>query len=211
MDPRFQTSFIPKKPIVTQSNSIAPSSINLVTLIATVIFVVVLALSGAAYFYKGLIVKQIEADKATLGRARDAFDPKLIAQIVRLDNRIETARKLMASHISVNPLFQFISSITLQSVRFRDFDFSYAGPDKIQVSMTGQAQNYASVALQSDELYKQKSFQNVSIGDMALDRSGVISFKVSATVDSKLLSYSAGFKSAPSAASTKTGTTTKTQ
>jgi hypothetical protein len=194
MDPRFQTSFIPKKPIIAQARSIAPSSINLITLIATILFIVVLALAGAAFFYKGLLAKQIAEDKATLGRARDAFDPKLIAQIVRLDTRIETANRLMASHISVDPLFEFISSITLQSVRFRDFGFSYAGPDKILVSMTGQAKNYASVALQSDELYKQKSFQNVKIGDMALDQAGNISFTVSATVDSKLLSYSAAFK-----------------
>jgi hypothetical protein len=190
MDPRFQTSFIPKKPIVAQARTVAPSSINLITLIATVLFIGVIALAGAAFFYKGLLVKQIEADKATLDRARDAFDPKLIAQIVRLDTRIETARKLMASHIAVNPLFEFISSITLQSVRFKDFSFSYAGADKIQVSMTGQARNYASVALQSDELYKQKTLQNVTVSDMTLDQSGIISFKVSALVDSKLLSYS---------------------
>lgn len=209
MDPRFQTSFIPKKPIIAQARSIAPSSINLITLIATILFIVVLALSGAAFFYKGLLTKQIEADKTTLGRARDAFDPKLIAQIVRLDTRIETSSKLMASHISVNPLFEFISSITLQSVRFRDFGFSYAGPDKILVNMTGQAKNYASVALQSDELYKQKSFQDVKIGDMVLDASGNISFSVTATVDSKLLSYASAFKGAKPKSSTATTTNTQ--
>jgi hypothetical protein len=189
MDPRFQTSFIPKKPIVAQIKSSSVSTINLFTLISTVIFITVVALSGGLFFYKGVVAKQIESDKATLDRARGAFEPELIAQITRLDTRIETARKLMDSHISVRPLFEFISSITLQSVRFRDFTFSYPAPDKIQVTMTGQAKNYASVALQSDVLNEQKNFEDVSISNMSLDGSGTISFAVSAIVNAKLLSY----------------------
>jgi len=202
MDPRFQTSFIPKKPIVAQVRSSSPSPVNVFTLIATVLFIGAVALSGGVFFYKTLLAKQIESDKETLARARDAFDPNLIAKIVRLDTRIETARKLLASHISVNPLFEFISSITLQSVRFKDFGFSYAGPDKVQVTMTGEARSYASVALQSDVLNEQDTFQEVTISDMSLGSSGTISFNVTALVDAKLLSYASSFNQA---------STTKTQ
>ncbi|MFA6158777.1 MAG: hypothetical protein WC763_04130 [Candidatus Paceibacterota bacterium] len=198
MDPRFQTSFIPKKPIVAQVKSGSSSPINLFTLISTVLFFAMIAVSAGAFLYKGLLVKQIGGGKASLDRARDAFDPELISQIVRLDSRINTAKALMASHVTVNPLFDFVSSITLQTVRFKNFNFSYLAPDKIQVSMTGQTRSYASVALQSDTLNEQKSLKNVTIGDMVLDASGSISFDVTAVIDPTVLSYSTSI--APAAA-----------
>ncbi len=216
MDPRFQTSFIPKKPIVAQTSSRSSSTINLFTLVSTIVFVTTLALSGAAFFYKGVVAKQIESDKASLERARGQFDPELIVQITRLDARIETAKTLLASHVSVGPLFDLISKITLPSVRFRDFDFAYLSSDKISVEMTGQATNYASVALQSDVLNAQKNLKDVTIGDMNLDGAGDISFTVSATVDPKVLLYSETLTQpsiqAPAATSTvETATTTPLQ
>lgn len=190
MDPRFQTSFIPKKPIVAQSRVRTPANINLFALIATVIFVSTLAVGGAAFFYERVLTKQIESDQKSLELARGAFDPELIAQIVRFDTRIETARKLLDSHISVNPLFQFVADVTIPSVRFSDLDFEYLGPEDVTVSMTGQARNYTAVALQSDVLNDQKNFTEVTIGDMNLDGAGNIGFSVSGKLNPDLLLYS---------------------
>lgn len=190
----MQTSFIPKKPIVASSkmgSTSASAPINLFTLLATILFIVAIALSGGVYFYKGLVVKQIETDRATLERAKGAFDPELINQIVRLDSRIETSKKLFASHVAVTPLFDFLSSITLRSVRFKDFSFSYLSPNEITVSMRGQAQGYAAVALQSDLFDSQKGLSDTVIGDMALDPSGLVNFSVSTTIDPNIVSYSA--------------------
>lgn len=190
MDPRFQTSFIPKKPIVSQPDR-APSAVNLFSLLATILFIVSLALSGGVFFYKQFIVKQITESKITLERAKDAFEPETINQIIRLDTRLDLGKKLLSSHQSVTPFFDFLSSVTLKTVRFKEFNFAYLAKDKIQVVMKGQARNYAAVALQSDLFNAQKSLKNVIISDMALEAAGTVSFSVSATVDSRLVSYSA--------------------
>lgn len=204
MDPRFQTSFIPKKPIVAQPGRTA-SPINLFSLLATVVFIVALALSGGVFFYKQLTQKQIDANKVSLEKAKGAFEPETINQIVRLDTRLETGRKLLAGHIAVTPFFDYLSSITLKSVRFKTFEFTYLAKDKIQVEMMGQARDYASVALQSDLLNSQKDLKNTLIGDMSLESAGTIAFKVETLVDPRLLSYasSIGVK-APAATSTST-------
>lgn len=199
----MQTSFIPKKPIVASPKmGSASAPINLLSLLATVLFIVSIALSGGVYFYKSLVMKQIEADKATLERAKGAFDPELINQIVRLDSRIETSKKLFGSHTAVTPLFDFLSSITLRSVRFKDFSFTYLSPKEITVAMRGQAQGYASVALQSDVLNRQKGLSEVAIGDMALDPSGLVNFSVMTTIDPSIISYEAALGG--SAANTQT-------
>ncbi len=204
MDPRFQTSFIPKKPIVAQPGR-APSSINLFSLLATVVFIVALALSGGVFFYKQLTQKQIDANKVSLEKAKDAFEPDTINQIVRLDTRIVTSKKLLANHLAITPFFDFLSSITLPTVRFKTFDFTHLGKDKIKVSMSGQARDYASVALQSDLLNKQKYLKETIIGDMSLDSSGTISFSVDTVVDPDLLSYALSIGVVP----VKSATTTR--
>ncbi|MDP1624885.1 MAG: hypothetical protein Q8L64_03875 [bacterium] len=207
MDPRMQTSFIPKKPIVASprmGDTSAP--INLLSLLATVLLIVAVALSGGVYFYKNILIKQIEADKVFLEQAREAFEPEAINSIVRLDSRIETAKKLFASHVAVTPLFDFLSSITLPSVRFRDFSFSYVSPTEITVSMRGQAQSYATVALQSDVFNRQtKGLSGTIVSDMALDPSGLVNFSVTTKVNPSLVSYKTSI-SAPVSASPSTQT-----
>lgn len=207
MDPRFQSSFIPKKPIVAQPGiSSSASSVNLFALIAIVVFVLALVLSGGAFFYKGFLVKQIEERKSSFDRAKEAFDPSFIQQVTRLDSRIETSKKLFSSHIAVTPFFDFLSKITLRSVRFRDFSFTYLSPEKISVEMKGQAQNYASVALQSDILNSQKYLHDTIVGDMSLEPAGTVSFSVSTTVDAALLAYATGVTKQGSAAATASTT-----
>lgn len=188
MNPESHASFIPKKPIMS-SPTRSSSSIGLLPLLATVIFVCAIALSGLAYFYKGLVEKQIVQDKASLDRAKDAFDPELIDEVIRLDARLSTGKSLLANHLAITPLFDYLSSITLRSVRFRSFDFAYLAPDKIQVTMKGQALSYAAVALQSDVFSAEKSLSNTLLSEMALESNGTVSFNVVTTIAPSLISY----------------------
>ncbi len=190
MDSQFKTSFIPKKPIVAPAGGYrTPSTVNLFSLLAITLFVVVIVLSGAVFLYKNLLAKQIQSNKVTLERAKDAFDPELIEKIVRLDTRIETSKKLLSSHTALSPFFDLLSEITLNTVRFKDFSFSYQAKDKIKVEMNGQAESYASIALQSDLIGSQKYFGDTIVSDMALEPSGLVSFKIEMTVDPILVSY----------------------
>lgn len=191
MDPRLQTSFIPKKPITATAVSHSPRTINLLSLIATILFIISIALAVAVFLYQNLLLKQIESDKASLDRAQGAFEPELIQQIIRLDSRIETGKTLLKSHLAITPFFDLLASVTLKSVRFRDFSFSYLAPDKILVTMKGQAQNYAAVALESDLLNQQKYLSNTVLGDLALEPTGTIAFTVSTTLNPALVSYKA--------------------
>jgi len=190
MDPQFRTSFIPKKPITTSSSS-SNSTIGLFSLLATIIFIIALALSGGVFFYQRIIAQQIVSDKASLDKAKGAFEPDTINQIIRLDTRIEAGKKLLASHLAITPFFNFLSSITLSNVRFKDFNFSYLAPDKIVVLMKGQATNYQAVALESDLLNGQKNLTQTVVSDLALDPTGTVSFSISTVVNPSLVSYAA--------------------
>lgn len=188
MDPRFQTSFIPKKPI-TPATARPTSTVSLFSLLATVLFIVVLALSAGVFFYQNKLQKDIAVDKTSLDRAKGAFEPEVINQIIRLDTRIESAKTILASHLAVTPIFNLLSNATLKTVRFRDFSFSYIAPDKISINMKGQATGYSAVALESDTLNTQKALKNTMLSEMALEPLGTVSFNVSTTLDPSLVSY----------------------
>lgn len=192
MDPRFQTSFIPKKPIIAATGKVA-APINLFSLIATIFFVFALILTGGVFFYKQFVIKQIEVNKQALEAAKGAFEPEVIKDLIRLDSRLEAGKSLIENHVAVTPLFDFLSSVTLKSVRFKDFTFAYLASDRIQVQMKGQAQNYASVALQADLFSEQPSLRDTVLSDMTLEPTGTISFNVVTTVDPSVVSYSALF------------------
>lgn len=204
MDPRFQTSFIPKKPIVSQGPVVQSSNINLLSLLATTLFVFSILAAGGMFAWERLVEKNIEAKKATLERARDAFEPDLIRRIIRLDSRIESSKILLNSHISVTRLFDALSTITLRGVRFKDFNFSYLAKDKVEVTMKGQAQSFAAVAIQSDFFNQQKYLKDTIIGDLALEPTGTIGFSVRTTIDPELVSYAGGLSEPTPSVSTST-------
>jgi hypothetical protein len=190
MDPRFQTSFIPKKPIAGESQS-RVKTINLFVLISTVIFVASIATAVGAFLYERVVASQIEQDKETLNRAREAFDPELIRKIVRLDERIETSQGLLTNHIGVSNLFDLLEKITLKTVRFKEFSLEHLAKDKTTLSMKGIAQGFVAVALQSDKFSADPLFKNTIVGDIALEPNGSVSFSVITSIDSAVISYAA--------------------
>ncbi len=189
MDPRFQTSFIPKKPIVASTDK-KGLSINLFVLFSTTLFILSIGLAVSAYVYQSILVKDLEAKKASLAKSQKQFEPELIKKIARFDSRLSIANSLVKNHLYPSSIFDLISRTTLKTVRFRDFSFSSLGKDKISVSMKGQAQSFASVALQADAFAEEKLFKNAVISDFSLDSSGVVSFSFSGTVDASVVASS---------------------
>lgn len=190
MDQRFQTSFIPKKPIVSTTENKAVS-VNLFVLLSTIIFILSISLAGSAYAYKSFLEKDLVSKKSDLSTAQKQFEPELIKKLARLDSRITVAESLIKNHLYPSSVFDLISQTTLKTVRFKDFSFAYAGKDKVAVSMKGQAQSFASVALQADAFGEQKLFKNAVISDFSLDQTGTVSFSFSGIVDASVLASNA--------------------
>jgi len=75
MEPKFQTSFIPKKPIISEPGSrVAVShSINIFSAIATIVFALTILTSGGVFIYKNILESQILLSDKSLNAAREAF------------------------------------------------------------------------------------------------------------------------------------------
>lgn len=190
MEANQQTSFIPKKPLVNGGGNVHTT--NFFSIIATVIFVTVLVLSGIVFAYQYYLNSSIVKTKADLQTELNNFNPTLIAQLSRLDNRIDSAKSLLAQHVAISGFFSFLSNETLQNVRFTNFTYAANVPGQATLSMTGQATSFAAVALESSQLNSAQNlqyFQNPSFSNLNLDNQGNVTFSLSGTINTNAFLY----------------------
>jgi hypothetical protein len=188
MDPRFQSSFIPKKPIAAAAQS-KRGPINLLSLIATVVFIVSLAAAAGSFFYQSYLNARIASDEQSLNLTKGQFDPATINQIIRLDTRLNVADSLLSGHRSLSNLFAALESTTIQSVRFTSFMFASGDQNALTLTLKGEALSFSDVALESAALNKTSYFKNISVGDLSVEPSGAVSFNATMTVIPSLVTY----------------------
>lgn len=192
MDTNFQTSFIPKKPLAEDHSVSSSGGSSVFMFIATIIFLATLAGGAAVYFYKATLTKTILSQQTQLNAARNAFEPSLITELKRLDRRITNANTILGQHIVVSPIFEALQANTLKSIQFTRFTYTTPTDAKmpITVQMNGKARDYASIALESDQLAMNKNIHNSVFSDLSLDdQTGRVSFNLSFTVDADLVRY----------------------
>ncbi len=118
MEQNFQTSFIPKKPMIEERvRPVRP--VGFLTVISAFILFAVLILSGGLYFYKLSMAKQIVQMESDLNLARNRFEPSKINQLEVLDRRLKASSEILANHLAISPIFKALQDITkISSIRF---------------------------------------------------------------------------------------------
>ena len=188
----FQTSFIPKKPLA-EERVVAPRHTSIFSFLATLVFFGAIASAAAVYFYRASLTTNIATMNGQLAAARNTFEPSLITQLKVLDRRITDSKQLLASHVVVSPIFEALEVNTLKNIQFTKF--SYTTPSDagapITVRMSGKAKDYASIALQSDQLATNKNIHNSIFSNLVLDTiTGAVTFDLVFTVDADLVRFS---------------------
>ena len=103
MEVKMQTSFIPKKPITETTNE--GSGVSLFLLLSIIVFIVAVALAAAVFLWQKSLVAQIEKDKQALVDTKKTYEEGTIEELIRLNDRIEESKNLLAKHIAVTPVF----------------------------------------------------------------------------------------------------------
>ncbi len=205
--PGGQTSFIPKKPLVVTPSQYQARGVSIVVLVSVIIFVTTAALAGGVFVYKNILKNDIANMQESLARARSAFEPELIEKLQRLDKRMMAAQIILHDHLATSALFDVLSRATLQTVRFTGFQVGIDEKRSVVVNMRGQARDYQSVALQSDQFGKTKGIRNPVFSGLTLDSFGRVQFEVTFNVDPALVSYGSASIS-PDTSSVDIGTST---
>src|SRR5574343_240887 len=192
MEPTFQTTFIPKKPAQPVVKTTKPSgSTTFFGVIATLVFVVSLSAYGILYFYKKQIQSSISTTTQSLERQSENFDSNIVIELDDINRRLQSAELLLKNHTVVTPLFKSLEEITLKTVRFTNFTFQMPTPESkdVIVKMSGVAQDYDAIALQSDMFSKNRFLKDPVFSNLVPDAKGFISFELAFSVDPSFLLY----------------------
>lgn len=204
MEPKFQSSFIPKGPVAS-ANPLMPAARSNRTFLGTIAvfaFVVSLLLAGAVFGYGRYLLSHIGTLGGDLNQAKAALQPDVIAELVSTNTRISSTRQLLQKHVSLSPFFDFLEASTLKNVRFNDFNYTADTKGVIALSMKGQARSYGDVAQQSDTFAKSSFLKDPLFSDLGLDEKGNVTFSFSATIDASAVSYQKRFEGQPAASQT---------
>lgn len=215
MDTKFQTSFIPKKPIISDPNiSIRRSGggTSVFMFVGIIIFVLSLAGIGFTIAWKQILLKKQLSLQTELKAKEASFNEPLIDQLKKANTKIDLGSQLLKKHLAVSGLFDIVSQLTIQGVRFTSFEFSSADTSKtsgnsansssgapasdgIKVTMRGVGNNFSSIAYQSDVLGESEKFgtkkiiKNPIISDLVVDATGKVEFTFTGYVNPDDLLY----------------------
>ena len=196
MNSKIRSSFIPKKAIATKSSTLKKyRSFNILTFVATIVFVVSLAASGGVFIYERLIENSIDQKGIELDSARQTIDIGLINEFKALDKKLRTAEELLGRHTAMTLFFDFLESSTLQNVQYNEFNYEFNTDGVIIINMEGIARSFNSLTLQSDIFRDSNIILNPVFSNLSLDESGNVQFNVSARIDPSFVLYRNTFES----------------
>lgn len=192
METKFQTSFIPKKPIVQETTKVT-SGISLFLLISILIFFVTSGVAGWVYWKKQDLISKINSEKINITNNKNSLtkDSLSIENFVILNTRIEVSKELLSKHITIAPVFQFLQERVLKNVRFNSFVFSSSDKSSgVKVDISGKALDWRTMAAQVDELSKpqwKSIIKNSKISNLGLSSDGSVSFLYSVNLNPEFI------------------------
>jgi hypothetical protein len=182
-----QASFIPKQSLSAASGR--GGGFGLIFLLGVLIFVMSILAAGGVLAYQGYLGSQVKSMDEKLRVAEGAFNASSIQDLIRLDKRMLNADILLQKHVNPSAIFFFLSTITLERVQLGGMEYTLQPDGGASISLSGVADSFSSVALQSDEFGLSKMLRDVIFSGITVDEKGQVSFSVNATLDPQLISY----------------------
>ncbi|QQG38216.1 MAG: hypothetical protein HYS26_01525 [Candidatus Kaiserbacteria bacterium] len=185
-----QPSFIPREaPTVGQVHRAQGNALSdLTALVSLVLFVASLALAGGVFLYDQYLQSSSASKIDQLERAKAAFEPTLIEELTRLDDRMRAAGEVLQQHISPSAFFQMLEASTISTVAFTSLDFQVVDNGRMTVDMDGVAASVNSIALQADVFSKGGMVTNPIFSNIDRESDGV-HFDLSAFLNPVAINY----------------------
>ncbi len=215
MEPKFQTSFIPKKAIESRAGAGIGSGINVVhtpnifSVVATVIFVVTLFVAGGLFGYKMLLGNQIKKAAQDIEDARSAFQLDKIKELIDANARISSISGLLERHVAISRTFGLMENLVVKKTRFLSMNYNDKNSTPT-LTIKGQVQSYNALAQQDDIFSKSQFITQPTFSNFKLGENGYISFEFNAGVSPELISYTKAITASSASGTVEVGTVSST-
>lgn len=142
-------------------------------LLSLILFIASVTLAVGVFLYVQYMGASAKSKLDQLERAKAAFEPSLIAELTRLDDRMRAADEVLTIHVAPSALFHMLEQLTLQTVAFSTLDFAAQSATDMSLTMQGIAQSVNSIALEADLLSKSGVITNPIFSNINRTSGGV--------------------------------------
>lgn len=192
MENSFQTSFIPKRPIIDSGDSSkSKEPVSLFSVISVVLIVISVLASGGLFAYKLYLTRQKDELSKSLLRARDSFEQDTINELGLFDERVKSAKEVISNHVALSNVFSHLEDITIPQVQYVKFEEQMNDKGILTANLSGIASDYRSIAIQADMFSSDNSspFKNVLFSNLSRMQNGTVSFNLKFDIDSSAYLY----------------------
>ncbi len=181
-------AFIPGDTVVAVPRKNAGALNDLLLLSSIVLLVASVALAAAVFLYQQFLATESASKLEQLQRAKAAFEPSLIQELTRLDDRMHVADELLGMHVAPSSLFRALEKSTLSTVSFQALTLDANEFTHITLQVQGVAESVNSIALQGDVFSKGGVITNPIFSGITRQGGGV-HFDLMATINPAAVRY----------------------
>lgn len=189
MEPKFQSSFIPKS---STQETVVPKEVEVATgpkdgvglwsFLSNAIFTLAVIACIVVFGAKWYLNKNIASMSDSLTAAKEALEPERINEISRSYDRIISTKGLIDKHVYFSQLLEDIQRLTVKNVRFTELLIDSMPQNGTSFSAKGEALGYIFIAQQADILNKQDFLKDTAFSDLDLNEKGSVLFSFKTTV-----------------------------
>lgn len=191
MESPINSSFIPTKISLGEKprEEYGSDAFDVIVLLGVIALVVAGTMAAGVFLYKQFLSNDLAAKKEQLNKAKKAFQPDLVRDLTRLDERISIAEGILQSHIAPSAFFDVLGQITLKTIEYKNLDYEYTGPDTLHVLMNGKAASVNGIAYQARVMSTHPAIKNpiFSIGNITKDG---VEFTVELDINPEAVNFS---------------------
>lgn len=204
MDSKISTSFIPKESFKAGSSNLRSrrEPVSIIVLISLLVLTVSIIYFAGVYGYRYMVYQQVNAPcqdagngnkqcglKESLNLAVKDLQLAKLADLKRLDTKLKNGSTVLNGHLTLKPFFDLLGQLTAQNIQYKKLQFGKGN----NFELDGIAKSYDDIAFQqkvfADPDRGQKYISSFVFSNFDLDAKGNVIFKLSLSVDPKLLSY----------------------
>lgn len=191
LPPTIPTSFVPHSSSAVARRFRTPAG-GIFSALAYGLLGIAALLAIGVFLYGRILAGEQAAEDAALAKAQSAIDPATVASFARLRDRLVSGEKLLDSHAAPSNFLALLSTIMPANVRFSVLNLRLDDTGAMQLDGTGMAKNFNALAAASGAFAAAGRIKNAIFSHIIVSsRDNTVSFSLSATIDQKLLAFSA--------------------
>ena len=211
LPPTIPTSFVPYS-ASTATRRFRSDFTGAFGFFAYGVFFIVVALAVGVFLYGRILNAEQASKDAALTKAVAAIDPATIESFIRLRDRLNSGKTLLAGHNSFSAFFASLETLMPATVRLSSLHIAQVSTGGVTLSGAGIAKSFNALAAVSDAFAKDGRIKDAIFSNIVVNKGGAVSFSLAATLDSKVLLFNpmAPTASAPAAPPASSGSAATT-